>query len=217
MPHTSAKSSYAATKTWCSQISKYWGEKTFQLIGNLERLYTSEVRAKHTHESVSSAEMVTEATHCWKREQRKRKRRRLRTEHKGTGQSGQESVKENEREKSRGGTERPQCRRSCRGQFQNNFEYFLFFKKTGASLMTQWLKKKKKKKSTCQCRRHQFHPWSRKIPHAMGQLSPGSMTTEALAPQSLCSTTGEAAAVRSPRSPQQRNAQAVTKTRHSHK
>ena len=53
-------------------------------------------------------------------------------------------MKENEREKSQGGTERPQCRRSCRGQFQKNFEYFLFFKKTGASLMTQWLKKKKK-------------------------------------------------------------------------
>ena len=28
------------------------------------------------------------------------------------------------------------------------------------------------KESTCQCRRHRFDPWSRKIPHAMEHLSP---------------------------------------------
>ena len=27
------------------------------------------------------------------------------------------------------------------------------------------------KESTCQCRRHEFNPWSRKMPHAMEQLS----------------------------------------------
>ena len=34
------------------------------------------------------------------------------------------------------------------------------------------------KKSACQCRRHGFDPWSRKIPHCMEQLSPGATTTE---------------------------------------
>ena len=51
------------------------------------------------------------------------------------------------------------------------------------------------KESTCQCRRHGFDLWSRKIPRAAEQLSlcattiepvlwnPGSMTTKAQAPQ----------------------------------
>ena len=30
----------------------------------------------------------------------------------------------------------------------------------------------------CQCRRHGFDPWSGKIPHAMGQMSPCAETTE---------------------------------------
>ena len=28
------------------------------------------------------------------------------------------------------------------------------------------------KESTCQSRRHGFDPWARKLPHAVGQLSP---------------------------------------------
>ena len=51
-------------------------------------------------------------------------------------------------------------------------------------------------RSTCQCRRHGFDPWSRKIPHAVEQLSP---RTQLL---SLCSGTRETIAVRSPCSPQ---------------
>ena len=37
------------------------------------------------------------------------------------------------------------------------------------------------KESTCQCRGHRFNPRSRKIPHALGQLSPCATTTEARA------------------------------------
>ena len=32
--------------------------------------------------------------------------------------------------------------------------------------------------SACLCRGHGFNPWSRKIPHAAGQLSPRVVTTE---------------------------------------
>ena len=32
--------------------------------------------------------------------------------------------------------------------------------------------------SICQCRGHMFDPWSRKIPHAVEQLSPCATTTE---------------------------------------
>ena len=34
------------------------------------------------------------------------------------------------------------------------------------------------KESSCQCKRHTFNPWSGKIPHAEGQLSPGFTTVE---------------------------------------
>ena len=34
------------------------------------------------------------------------------------------------------------------------------------------------KEPTCQCRRHRFVPWSRKIPHAAEQQSPGATTIE---------------------------------------
>ena len=34
------------------------------------------------------------------------------------------------------------------------------------------------KEPTCQCRRHGFSPWSRKIPHAAEQLSPRATTIE---------------------------------------
>ena len=54
------------------------------------------------------------------------------------------------------------------------------------------------KESNLQCRRHQFDPWSRKIPHAAGQLSPCAVATEARAPKSLWSATREAAARKSP-------------------
>ena len=45
--------------------------------------------------------------------------------------------------------------------------------------------------STCQCREHGFNPWSRKIPHAVEQLSPCATM---LSPSA---TTREAAATRS--------------------
>lgn len=49
--------------------------------------------------------------------------------------------------------------------------------------------------STCQCSRHEFDPWSGKTPHASGQLSPCSRTTEALRPYRLCSAAREATAM----------------------
>ena len=42
-----------------------------------------------------------------------------------------------------------------------------------ASRVVQWLR------STCQCREHEFDPWSRKIPRAAEQLSLCATTTEA--------------------------------------
>ena len=56
------------------------------------------------------------------------------------------------------------------------------------------------KVSACQCRKHGFNPWPGKIPHALGQLSPCTTTTEpvlwspavttaeALPPYTPCST-----------------------------
>ena len=38
------------------------------------------------------------------------------------------------------------------------------------------------KESASQCRRHRFNPWSRKIPHAMEQLSLCATTTETHTP-----------------------------------
>ena len=40
---------------------------------------------------------------------------------------------------------------------------------------SEWLSGKE---SGCQCRRHRFNPWSRKIPHALEQLSLCTTTTE---------------------------------------
>ena len=37
--------------------------------------------------------------------------------------------------------------------------------------------------SACQCRGHGFNPWSRKIPHAVGQAGPHTTTPEAHAPR----------------------------------
>ena len=60
--------------------------------------------------------------------------------------------------------------------------------------------------SACQCRGHGFEPWSGKIPHAAEQLGPCTTTTEPSRHKywspcawSPCSATGEAAAVRGPR------------------
>ena len=44
--------------------------------------------------------------------------------------------------------------------------------------------------SACQCRRHGFHPWSRKTPHAKEQLSLRATATEAVF-QSLEAATTE--------------------------
>ena len=48
-------------------------------------------------------------------------------------------------------------------------------------------KKKTKKESTCQCREQGFDPWARKIPHAVKQLSPCVVTTEACVPRTCAS------------------------------
>ena len=56
------------------------------------------------------------------------------------------------------------------------------------------------KESACQCRRHRFHSWSGKIPHAAEPLSPGTTTIEpVLSPhaQEPVPRTGEASSVRS--------------------
>ena len=46
---------------------------------------------------------------------------------------------------------------------------------------------------------HEFEPWSRKIPHASGQLSLSAETTESVHPKALkCSATREAPAMRCP-------------------
>ena len=60
-----------------------------------------------------------------------------------------------------------------------------------------------------------INPWSGTTPRASEQLSPCVTATEASAPQSLCSTVGEAAAIRNvlsamksrPRSPQPEKAE----------
>ena len=46
-------------------------------------------------------------------------------------------------------------------------------------------------KSACQCRGHRLDPWSSKIPHASGQISPCATAAEAHAPQSLRSAARE--------------------------
>ena len=45
----------------------------------------------------------------------------------------------------------------------------------GAALMVEWL-------TALQCKGHQFDPWSKKIPHALGQLRLSTTTTEACTP-----------------------------------
>ena len=54
----------------------------------------------------------------------------------------------------------------------------LYFKKLQG--LPWWLSSKE---SACQCRRHEFNPWSRKIPHAVGQLNLCAATTEACSPR----------------------------------
>ena len=70
------------------------------------------------------------------------------------------------------------------------------------------------KDSTCQCRRRGFCPWLGRIPHAAERLSPvlqgpGTATTEAHMPKSLCSSEREAFA-----NCNQRKARAALKTQH---
>ena len=48
------------------------------------------------------------------------------------------------------------------------------------------------KESTCQCRRHGYNPWSGKIPHGAGQLSPCTTTTAAHVLKGLHDSTTEA-------------------------
>ena len=83
------------------------------------------------------------------------------------------------------------------------------------------------KESACQCRRHRFDPWSRKMPHAVGQLSRApqllSLQSRAQKPQLLsslalepCSTTRETTTVRSPRTTTgEQRARTAMKTQHS--
>ena len=52
--------------------------------------------------------------------------------------------------------------------------------------------------SACQCRQHGFNPWSRKIPHAVDQLSPCPTTAEPTL-YSLCATTVEVCMLEGPR------------------
>ena len=54
------------------------------------------------------------------------------------------------------------------------------------------------KESACQCRKHRFDPWSRKIPHASEQLWEPQLL-KPVHPRELCSATREATAMRSPR------------------
>ena len=65
--------------------------------------------------------------------------------------------------------------------------------------------------SACQLRRHSFHPWSWKIPHAAEHRAPCIATTvpascnyQSPRPQSLCPAAREAPTVRSPCSPARR-------------
>ena len=56
-----------------------------------------------------------------------------------------------------------------------NFIWPSCFKGIYFSGLPWWLSDRE---STCQCRRHGYHPWSRKIPHAVEQWSPCPTTIE---------------------------------------
>ena len=56
---------------------------------------------------------------------------------------------------------------------QNNWKYFPEIRKKGTGL-PWWLSGEE---SACQCRRHRFNPWSRKIPYVEGQPSPCTATS----------------------------------------
>ena len=58
------------------------------------------------------------------------------------------------------------------------------------------------KEFTCQCRRHVFDPWSRKILHATEQLKPGSHNYWALTLQLLKPTRSRACALQQEKPPQ---------------
>ena len=46
------------------------------------------------------------------------------------------------------------------------------------------------KESACQCKGHSFDLWSKKTPHAVGQLSPDAITTEPAQPRARRSSRG---------------------------
>ena len=96
---------------------------------------------------------------------------------------------------------------SYKNKEQNGVYSLLPFKlKKEEERLPWWLSGKE---SACQCRRHEFDPWSGTIPYATEQLSlcttttepvlwsPRTTATETCVPRSLCSTTGEAITVRS--------------------
>ena len=58
------------------------------------------------------------------------------------------------------------------------------------------------KESTCQCGRHRFNPWSRKISHAAQQLSPCAVTIEAVLFSPGAPTTESMCNYRSPHTPE---------------
>ena len=60
------------------------------------------------------------------------------------------------------------------------FEWYLLFDLESSIGLPWWLSGKE---STCQCRRHGFDPWSEKIPHTLGQLSPWVTSTEPRSPR----------------------------------
>ena len=69
-------------------------------------------------------------------------------------------------------------------------ELILPFKCNGQDFSGDSVVKNPSAKSICQCRRHGFDPWSRKIPHATVQLSPCTTITEPVF-QSLGAATPE--------------------------
>ena len=81
-------------------------------------------------------------------------------------------------------------------------KYSMVLKKKGTSLVAQWLR------IHLPMQGHGFEPWSRKIPHAVEQLTPApqilSLCSRAREPQLLspCATTTEACTPRA-RAPQQ--------------
>ena len=77
--------------------------------------------------------------------------------------------------------------------------------------LPRWLRCKE---FPCQCREHRFDPWCRKIPHAMEQLSPCTITTEICMPIA-CVPQQEKLLQWEAHTPQAEKARAATKTQQS--